>query len=257
MADRVPSTERPHLHRKVARLLGNTSVPESAELLAVRARHFDGCREYGKAVQALLEGAYLARNEYRIEISREMFQEILRIYRHLASRRKVRREVTNVLRGWFRRDRNWYELLGELSTAKPKATVKIADFGISFRQEDEDRGYQVERRPALGTPRYLSPERIRGEHGGTPCDLFALGIILYEMVTGEPPFPELKRKDLLAANRTEPIRLSSEDLLRFPEGTERLLAHMVEKEPGQRWDAERVVREVGKLQLDLEHDKKR
>ena len=257
MADRLPAAERPHLHRKVARLLGNTSVPESAELFEVRARHFDGCREYGKAVQSLLEGAYLARNEYRIEMSREMFQDILRIYRQLASRRKLRREVTTVLRKWFRRSGNWYELLGALGSEAPRASVKIADFGISFRQEDEDRGYQVERRPALGTPRYLSPERIRGEHGGPPCDIFSLGIILYEMAAGEAPFPDLKGKELLTANRTAPIRLSPEVLLRFPEGTERLLSQMVEKDPRHRWDAERVVREVGKLQLDLAHEERR
>jgi serine/threonine protein kinase len=251
MAERIPASEGPHLHRKISRLLQSVAVPESADLFQLRARHLAGCRDYARAVQALLEGAHLARNEYRVDLCREMFQEILRIYRLLARKEADRKEVTAILREWFHRDGNWYEVLGELGSYVPFARVKLADFGISFRLTDDERGYQVEKRPALGTPRYMAPERGDGEYGGFKSDLFALGIIAYEMATGRAPFPDLKGNDVIAANRERAIELPPEVLERYPPGMAALLAGLLEKDPVRRWDAERVVREVVKLQYDL------
>jgi hypothetical protein len=252
MADRLPPSERPHLHRKLSRFLQSVPVPESPELFQLRARHFEGCNEHAKAVQCLLEGVHLARNEYRLDLSREFYQDILRIYRQLASRETERKEVTAVLRNWFRRDGNWYEILGELGSDAPAPKVKIADFGISFRLADEKRGYQVEKRPVLGTPRYLAPERAKGEYGGPQSDIFSLGIIAYEMAAGEPPFPELKGEEAMEANQKQRIALPPDILLRFPEGMESLLSGMVEKDPRRRWDAERVLREIVRLQFDAQ-----
>jgi serine/threonine protein kinase len=226
-------------------------VQESAELLQLRARHFSGCNEQSKAVQCLLEGAHLARCEYRVDLAREMMQEILRIYRMLARRENVRREVTGILRDWFRKDGNWYEILGELGSEAPTAKVKIADFGISFRLKDEERGYQIEKRPVLGTPRYMAPERGQGDYGGFKSDVFSLGIIAYEMAVGTPPFPELKGNDVIQANREIKIALPPEVSRRFPAGMDALITGMLEKDARKRWEAERVVREVAKLQFDL------
>jgi serine/threonine protein kinase len=225
-------------------------VPESPELYHLRARHLAGCHEYVRAVQSLLEAAHLARNDYRVDMCRDMFQEILRIYRLLARKESVRRDVTAVLRDWFRRDGNWYEILGSAGSNIPPPHVKIADFGISFRMKDDERGYQVEKRPALGTPRYLAPERVKGEYGGFKSDIFALGIITYEMAAGAPPFADLKGSEVMEANRERRIQLPAEVIERYPPGLDALLAGMVHKDPARRWDAERVIREVTKLQLD-------
>lgn len=251
MAERITEQERPHLHRRLSRFLQSVPVPDSPELQQLRARHYSGCHEYARAVQALLEGAHLARCEYRVDLAREMIQEILRIYRLLARRDVVRKEVTGILREWFRRDGNWYEILGGLSSESQAANVKIADFGISFRLKDEERGYQLEKRPVLGTPRYMAPERGNGDYGGFKSDIFSLGVITYEMVVGSPPFPELKGNDVVQANREIKISLPAENLKSYPQGMEALFAGMIEKDPRRRWEAERVVREVAKLQLDV------
>ncbi len=251
MAERVPPPERPHMHRKVTRLLQTVPVPESAELFHLRAQHFAGCREYAKAVQCFLEGAHLARNEYQVDLVREMYQEILTIYRELGSREGPRKEVVSVLRDWFRRDGNWYEILGEMGAEDTAANVKIADFGISFRMADEERGYKVGKRPALGTPRYLAPERGKGEAGGTKSDIFSLGIIAYEMVVCEAAFPGLKGPDLIRAYRAKQVRVPATALQGFPDGFDTLMRGMLEIDPARRWDAERVIREIVKLQFDL------
>ena len=251
MAERIPPPERPHLHRTVSRLLHTVLVPESASLFFLRARHFAGCREYGEAVRCLLEGAHLARNGYQVDLAHEMYQEILRIYRQLARSEGPRKEVTGVLKEWFRRDGNWYEILGDLGARAPKAWVKIADFGISFRTGDEERGYQVGKRPMMGTPRYLAPERGKGEYGGPHSDLFSLGIIAYEIVVGEPPYPTLERREVVKAYQQKPLQLPRRYVESFPAGFGELIEGMLALRPAGRWDAERVILEIVKLQFDL------
>ena len=65
--------------------------------------------------------------------------------------------------------------------------IKLIDFGIA--------GSAGARRltfgkfsPMMGTPDYISPEQVQGKRGDARSDLFALGVMLYEMLTGEPPF---------------------------------------------------------------------
>ena len=63
--------------------------------------------------------------------------------------------------------------------------AKIMDFGIahSFREEGLTRaGY------AVGTPTYMAPEQVEGQEVDERTDLYSLGVVLYEMVTGKPPF---------------------------------------------------------------------
>ena len=65
--------------------------------------------------------------------------------------------------------------------------VTIIDFGIAMKA-DARRITHVGFSPALGTPDYISPEQVRGARGDQRSDIYALGAMLYEMLTGEPPF---------------------------------------------------------------------
>jgi serine/threonine-protein kinase len=64
---------------------------------------------------------------------------------------------------------------------------KLADFGIA-RQVNGDLTTLTVTGQVLGTPDYLSPEQVLGEPGGPSADLYALGIVLYELTTGRLPF---------------------------------------------------------------------
>lgn len=66
----------------------------------------------------------------------------------------------------------------------PAGRARIADFGIA-RIGDESRTLPGE---VLGTPNYMSPEQLRGEKVDGRSDLFALGSVLYQALTGRPPF---------------------------------------------------------------------
>jgi len=63
--------------------------------------------------------------------------------------------------------------------------VKIADFGIAHMRSTNIR---TQTGTLLGSPKYLSPEQVAGKRAEPSSDIFALGVILYEMVTGKAPF---------------------------------------------------------------------
>jgi serine/threonine-protein kinase len=96
----------------------------------------------------------------------------------------------------------------------------------------------------------MAPERASGEYGSFKSDIFALGVISYELAVGQPPFPDLKGQDVIEANRTRGIGLPPDVAVGFPEGMGRLLQGMVEKDPARRWSADKVVSEVMKIQFD-------
>jgi serine/threonine-protein kinase len=69
----------------------------------------------------------------------------------------------------------------------PEDQVKIIDFGIAMHEEAR-RITHVGVSPMLGTPDYISPEQVQGKRGDQRSDIYALGIMFYEMLTGRVPF---------------------------------------------------------------------
>ncbi len=65
--------------------------------------------------------------------------------------------------------------------------IKLIDFGIAMK-EDARRLTYAGPSPILGTPDYISPEQVKGQRGDQRSDIYALGVMLYEMLTGQPPF---------------------------------------------------------------------
>jgi eukaryotic-like serine/threonine-protein kinase len=65
--------------------------------------------------------------------------------------------------------------------------IKLIDFGIAMKEEAR-RITHASVTPALGTPDYISPEQVKGQRGDQRSDVYALGAMLYEMLTGQPPF---------------------------------------------------------------------
>ncbi len=65
--------------------------------------------------------------------------------------------------------------------------IKLIDFGIAMK-EDARRLTYAGPSPMLGTPDYISPEQVKGQRGDQRSDIYAMGAMLYEMLTGKVPF---------------------------------------------------------------------
>lgn len=70
------------------------------------------------------------------------------------------------------------------SEADAKDFVKLIDFGLAYHAREG----QAARGGVVGTPGYIAPEVLGGEPVGPAADLYALGVILFEMPTGRQPF---------------------------------------------------------------------
>jgi WD40 repeat protein/serine/threonine protein kinase len=114
-------------------------------------------------------------------------------------------------------------------------TPKIADFGLAKRL-DEDAG-QTCTGAILGTPSYMAPEQAGGRPGqvGPAADIYALGAILYEMLTGQPPFKGPSPLDTLELVRLQepvpPSRLQP----KVERDLETICLKCLQKEPGRRY----------------------
>ncbi len=113
-----------------------------------------------------------------------------------------------------------------------KDFVKILDFGLAALTRDPR---LAPKGAVFGTPEYMSPEQARGEDATASSDLYALGILFFEMVTGRLPFRSNDRDTLLEMQRTGPapsVRSVRADL---PEAAERIVHKLLEKGPADRF----------------------
>jgi serine/threonine protein kinase len=130
-----------------------------------------------------------------------------------------------------------------------KDFVKILDFGLAHLAMDPR---LAPKGAIFGTPEYMSPEQARGEEAGPQSDLYALGILFYEMVTGQLPFRSDDRETLLELQRSgtavRPRQLKP-DLL--PQA-ENVITKLLEKDRRKRYqDAHHLHEELKGLQRAL------
>ncbi len=91
---------------------------------------------------------------------------------------------------------------------------KVLDFGVSkiVQQPSAESGLSVSETAVAGTPRYMPLEQLRGEPCDARADVYALGVVFYEMLTGKRPFEARTRADLAIRLATErPARLVLDD----------------------------------------------
>ncbi len=128
--------------------------------------------------------------------------------------------------------------------------VKILDFGIArILTQSAVTAYGV---GAPGTPVYMAPEMLRPNYEetfGPAVDVYALGIMLFELVVGKKPFAGSDYEVLYAHLHTAPPRLSA--LQAVPAALDALVAKMLAKEPRHRPPAEHVVTELMNLRPEL------
>ena len=113
---------------------------------------------------------------------------------------------------------------------RPDDSLALIDFGLAhFSHATRLTGI----REIQGTPHYLSPEQAGGEQVDQRSDLYGLGVILYEMLSGEKPYTGRSALDVLEMHRKDPVPVLPTFVARFQPMLERLMA----KDPDKRFSS--------------------
>ncbi|MDY0005133.1 MAG: serine/threonine-protein kinase, partial [Polyangia bacterium] len=117
--------------------------------------------------------------------------------------------------------------------------VKILDFGIAKLSGPGDGARLTQQGQVIGTPTYMSPEQIRGRDVRETADLYSLGAMLFEMLTGRPPFDSESVMEVLAMHlSTPPPRLREVAPERaLPEALEAVLLRTLAKPAEERFQS--------------------
>lgn len=141
------------------------------------------------------------------------------------------------------------------------AVVKVVDFGVAklaaHALDDDDANITLRHAGALiGTPRYMAPEQFNGHELTPAADVYSLGVILYEMLTGMAPFTGSTPIEIAAKHVNDPPHAPREIVAAIPDDVERVVLHALEKDPATRpANAEEFRRELLETaeRLGLEH----
>jgi len=125
-------------------------------------------------------------------------------------------------------------------------SIRLFDFGIA-RVERARRLTFVGLTPTLGTPDYISPEQVRGKRGDHRSDIYSLGAILYEMVTGSAPFEGESPYVVMNARVTGDPEAPRKINLELNPALEEVILHAMERDPRKRYQA------AVEMQRDLEN----
>jgi serine/threonine-protein kinase len=130
-----------------------------------------------------------------------------------------------------------------------KDFVKILDFGLAALAHDPR---LAPKGAVFGTPEYMSPEQARGEQAGPHSDLYALGVLFFEMLTGQLPFRAGDRDTLLEMQRTAPAPRPTSIRKDCHPAAERIVLRLLEKDPRKRYrDGHHLLEELKALQRSL------
>lgn len=134
---------------------------------------------------------------------------------------------------------------------RPDGVVKVLDFGLAKLTEQKwndleaETLIQTQQGIVMGTANYMSPEQARGLKVDTRSDIFSLGVVIYETLTGHVPFPGQTMTDVLASIlMLEPPSLS-QSAAGVPDELQRIVQNALQKDKEQRYQT------AGELLSDL------
>jgi serine/threonine protein kinase len=123
-----------------------------------------------------------------------------------------------------------------INRANQQNFVKVLDFGIAkLMDTSEENKHRTEANALLGTPLYMAPEQITGQPIDARTDIYTLGVLLYQMVTGYPPFNDQSPMVLLAMHVTATPPPPSQFAPYIPPTLETAILRCLQKNPDDRY----------------------
>lgn len=129
----------------------------------------------------------------------------------------------------------------------PDGTIKVMDFGIARFNRETNKTISEK---AIGSVHYISPEQARGEMTDEKSDIYSVGVMLYEMLTGKKPFDGDNPVSIALMHMQTQPKKPTEINNSIPEGLEEITLKCMQKDPAKRYQT------AGELISDIEEFKK-
>lgn len=127
-------------------------------------------------------------------------------------------------------------LLADIESGDP--VVKLIDFGVAKLKLDSQEPTIVQGRTIVGTPAYMPPELAQGGGFDSRSEIYSLGCVMYESLTGRPPFHGETALEIIAKHTNEPVPKVSEVLKGEPSpGIDYIVARCLEKDREKRFSS--------------------
>lgn len=124
--------------------------------------------------------------------------------------------------------------------------IKIIDFGIAMKEHARRLTFAGPSE-LLGTPDYISPEQVKGQRGDQRSDIYALGAMFYEMLTGDPPFTGPNPLAVMNERLLHDPKPARKVRAEIPAEIEEILRRALEREPRNRYQT------ASEMAYELEH----
>jgi eukaryotic-like serine/threonine-protein kinase len=176
----------------------------------------------------LLEGETLSSRLHRQQ--RMTVEEALPIVTQMASGLAAAHQASVV-----HRDFKPGNVMLVLSGLPVSTRAVITDFGLAVRQTSSTQSTLTSQQALAGTPAYMAPEIIKGEVATAACDIYALGLVIYEMVTGRLPFQGETPMSCAVKRLAEPPVSPRQLVPELPKVWERSILRCLELQPSARF----------------------
>jgi molecular chaperone DnaK len=234
------------LHPELAssKTLADRFIGEARAASAIKSRHVIDISDFGALsdgtgyfVMEYLEGQTL--HEYLKEHRRLPMAKVIRIGIQLAEGLSDAHELDIV-----HRDLKPSNIM--IALHKGVERVTILDFGIAKRPTSTGGGAITRSGVMVGTPEYMAPEQIQGDPVDGRADIYALGIIMYELAAGRRPFDAESQAELLMQQVYEPPRAILEVAPKADMSAEleAVIRRCLEKDPNDRYASAHELAEV-------------